>query len=75
MMVARWRVRTCQINQMEAAVGASARDMAVAINDDRQHRVGPAAALVHLGLSHCAVALSELHDAQHILCAGHLHLR
>lgn len=66
---------TCQINEVEAAVCSDARHIVQAVHNDSQHTVGPAAALVHFGLCNRAVALAQLHDLQHVLCAGHLNLQ
>ena len=69
------QTHTCQVNEVEAAMCPDASHIVQAIHNHGQHAVGAAAPLVHLGLSNRAVALTQLHHFQHILCACHLDLQ
>ena len=64
-------VPTRQVDEVEAAVAALMGGMGDPIHDDGEHAVAAAAALVHLGLCHRAVAGPQGHHFQHVLCAVH----
>ncbi len=61
---------TCEVDEVEAAVGGGARQLRHAVHDHGQHRVRAAGALVHLGAGGGPVVI---HNTFVITCSPIMH--